>query len=238
VNVHEYDLVADAIDEDHETEQPGALLAVRIMAGAAWLDGLDPDWADEIEPHRLQMSECLSCVLGQLVGDYSACMTDTLTPLRADHIEVAKRRGIRLTHPEAVAMGFDSDGNDTYRDLTKGWRALVEYRQTHDAGAANLPPGTEDSWTDRVVLPTAVVDKESAQALIVGIRNELVGTFGLTVEAANEMIIEVVDEIMAERRGLVETERRCIECDELLAPGTRADIRRCQYCAVAKHLGG
>lgn len=36
---------------------------------------------------------------------------------------------------------------------------------------------------------------------------------------------------------VVESERRCVECGELLADGTRANVRRCQYCAVAKHLG-
>lgn len=45
-------------------------LKKRAAAGAAYLDKREPGWADKINLASLDMSFCVTCVIGQLYGDY------------------------------------------------------------------------------------------------------------------------------------------------------------------------
>lgn len=100
-------------------------IADRAAAGAAWLDQHEPGWVNLIDLGELDLGECESCILGQLVGDFEdAVQRHQLVPLTA------------------VALGFDLDPACPEGDagctcdfpaLTTAWRELIAGRR---AGAA------------------------------------------------------------------------------------------------------
>lgn len=125
----EYEIVFEAIATEERGARRVNFTAMRIIAGAAWLDSVDPHWWREVVPNMIEMQSTCNCVLGQIVGDYAAAITDssTLTEHRAE----AERRGFTITGTRALALGFEWDPSEqleTYRDLTNGWRALVTSR--------------------------------------------------------------------------------------------------------------
>lgn len=131
----EFNVVAGAIEAQYGDgcESQCAELAYRIVAGVAWLDALDAKWFCDIPPMDVSMSDCSNCVLGHVVGDYSAAISDgNQTERSRELMDDAERLGFSITHRQAEAMGFEIRGNDTritYRDLTNGWAALIRHRQ-------------------------------------------------------------------------------------------------------------
>lgn len=79
-------------------------------AGAALLDARMPGWFRDINLDDLNQASTLSCVLGQLYGEYYK------------GIESLNVGGV----DERVAYGFSS--NDDYVNLTEAWKEIVNSR--------------------------------------------------------------------------------------------------------------
>ncbi|KXK63382.1 hypothetical protein AWW66_03450 [Micromonospora rosaria] len=84
----------------------------RVTAGVAWLDQHHPGWADRIDVDVLDLDDSLSCVLGQVVGDFWQ------TP---------------ITYDQAIGLGFEAAPGDLHAEEYAGldgvWRAVIEERQ-------------------------------------------------------------------------------------------------------------
>lgn len=148
-------------------------LACRVVAGALWLDTVEGDleydpsdavrqqpWWVGVDLDALNLRDCESCVLGQVVGDYRAVVADVdegtstsfeqmaellldqdlymaeriLSNVRGREREVEQHL---ISHNVARVLGFHLDedhfGYDQYAALTRGWRALIEARQAEAA---------------------------------------------------------------------------------------------------------
>ena len=117
----------------------------KVALGAAWLDDFaGPDWHTYIDLGELVMSDCMQCVLGQLVGadeehvflksvGYGAGYYGLVHIKMGDGIPSIKP----LTERDAVDLGFnldtfdDNDGEDVdcYGDLQSAWEALILARR-------------------------------------------------------------------------------------------------------------
>ncbi|MFI6819753.1 hypothetical protein ACIBJE_02225 [Micromonospora sp. NPDC050187] len=88
-------------------------LRSRVESGAAWLDLHHPGWHDLIDVDVLDLDDCYSCVLGQVIGDFWKAS---------------------ITWGEALAMGFQArNGVHLVAEgeaLTRAWTELIERRQT------------------------------------------------------------------------------------------------------------
>lgn len=128
----------------------------RVAAGAAWLDRTRPGWVDEVDLDRLEMTECKSCVLGQIVvKERDIVIEATENNIYAEELEEmivgydslveATREELALlrqiddlerlvmTHVEAEARGFHTGGtydaaNPEWQDLTDEWRRVIVAR--------------------------------------------------------------------------------------------------------------
>jgi hypothetical protein len=91
--------------------------AERIQRGAALLDEKAPGWRQRVDLDRLEMSECTTCVLGQLDG-------------RGERPwwPIVERFGLDFWVEEDVKHGFaiDADTVDDYSALTAEWRQYIE----------------------------------------------------------------------------------------------------------------
>jgi hypothetical protein len=101
----------------------------RIERGMRLLDELEPGWRERVDLGRLDMSSCLTCILGQLYGDYTQGLSE-------------------LGVWDAEAYGFDTYGPDPttsqrYQELTAAWQEALR------------PAGEEPATADpAVVSPT------------------------------------------------------------------------------------
>lgn len=99
-------------------------IAERVAAGAAWLDENVPDWVERIDLARLDVSDCVDCVLGQLFGGFSGAPRELI-----GFDAYPERKGFdldaRLVYTEAP-----------YRRLTAQWRRVIEERRTRPADAS------------------------------------------------------------------------------------------------------
>jgi len=94
----------------------------RISAGVKFLNDLEPDWRSRINEAGLDIGCSISCILGQLFGDYmNGCAELRLDPRK-----------------EAAEMGFnvlDSESSTTDREfvaLTRGWRVALQNPSTRN----------------------------------------------------------------------------------------------------------
>lgn len=87
----------------------------RIERGAALLDELRPGWRTKVDVEALDVGDCQSCVLGQILGDYAQRGRIGLE-VRAD----AAEHGFALSFHE-VTRG----GREPYVALTEEWREYI-----------------------------------------------------------------------------------------------------------------
>ena len=73
-----------------------------VLRGVALLDEKVPDWRERINPDRLSMVSCNSCILGQLFGNYF--------------------EGARMLGIYGSDYGFNVSGEDTYLRLRQLWK--------------------------------------------------------------------------------------------------------------------
>jgi hypothetical protein len=77
-----------------------------------------PDWVDEVDPRSLLMSNCSSCVLGQVYGDYYIGLEKLGIDLEDDDEERDDET------EDGIFFGFDAiDGE--YKELDEAWRMVV-----------------------------------------------------------------------------------------------------------------
>jgi hypothetical protein len=88
-------------------------VAVRVAAGAAFLDEREPGWADRIDLDQLDLSSDCRCVLGQLHGDYGTGL---------DVLDVEFGTGA------SRGLGFNCAGGE-FDELTAAWRELISRRR-------------------------------------------------------------------------------------------------------------
>lgn len=113
--------------------------ASRIAAGTMWLTLTDDTWFDDIDTETLDLFDCSHCVLGQVVGDYRACvLTEQTHQIQTGTPETLARQaetaGLQISYEVATALGFhlDSDhdtGRRSYTLLTAGWQGVIEHLQ-------------------------------------------------------------------------------------------------------------
>lgn len=120
----------------------------RVQRGAAYLDDVDPGWYRRIDPHTLELSSGVSCVLGQLHGTF--------------HTGLSRARLINLgSSPRAslspISYGFQCvDGvseaaqDRDYAHLNRAWREAVGSRHAMEA-RESLPGG--DGRAGRPAVP-------------------------------------------------------------------------------------
>lgn len=151
-NIHK---IAFAAIKEHCSGEPYAMTntkahfyASRIAAGTMWLTLLDNTWFDTVDTETLELFDCEHCVLGQVVGDYRACVTteesDEImrTPLEGRYsvdeanrlIEEAEDSGHKISYQLAAALGFHLDSEPdsnrrSYEALTAGWAAVIKHLQ-------------------------------------------------------------------------------------------------------------
>jgi hypothetical protein len=83
-----------------------------VERGAAYLDEVEPEWAERVDPYALDMSQCHRCVLGQLDGDYDNGLT---------------KRG--LSERDALRLGFLRWPTGTWARLSQAWREAIKARR-------------------------------------------------------------------------------------------------------------
>lgn len=90
----------------------------RVEAGAKWLDDNRPGWVDRIDLDTFYLGDCVTCVLGQLDGDYC------LTLERDFHDNVREAAGLGFALPASEPpMG------QAYAELTAAWRDYITARR-------------------------------------------------------------------------------------------------------------
>lgn len=88
--------------------------AVRVSAGAKWLDEHHPGWVDKIDLESLDLNDCAECVLGQLFGDFHEAVE------RFDMVDLGYSRGFSC---------LVLSSNTRYHALTAEWRRLILERR-------------------------------------------------------------------------------------------------------------
>lgn len=106
-----------------------AILAVK--RGIYWLDENHPNWAQDIDLEKLDMSECTECVIGQAVGGYSYTinLAATGTPDDWNH-KVSTQWSVDhgFEYPGPVAYASGAPINYGYEELETLWSDEVRKR--------------------------------------------------------------------------------------------------------------
>jgi hypothetical protein len=96
-------------------------IAKNVERGAVFLDAELPGWDDNINLERLQLGSTCYCVLGQQIKrgpDAAGRYQRVAEWLEVDPYGVEARR-----------LGFMVWGRQTYRQLTRSWKLLIERRR-------------------------------------------------------------------------------------------------------------
>jgi len=99
----------------------------RVAKGAALLDRVEPDWYKHIDRSKLQMDNCITCVLGQ-------CFS--LKSISAYENTLRDRLGINSFGTREADHGFNQylpprGLGDTYHNLTDAWIEEINKRFEH-----------------------------------------------------------------------------------------------------------
>lgn len=112
-----------------DTHPHAALIRERIARGITWLDTEKPNWREELEVVRLDLSSCSSCVLGQI---FDPIDQDPWAPTRTGFgvgTELLNERCFGDDIAPAVLYGFDTwddaDSPYTYDALEAGWLEVL-----------------------------------------------------------------------------------------------------------------
>lgn len=84
----------------------------KVAAGAAYLDAVQPGWAERINLATLDLGSPTRCVIGQSVARY------------LDGIEE-----LNLSIVEGQALGFAAERASQYEELTQAWIPVIKERQ-------------------------------------------------------------------------------------------------------------
>lgn len=99
----------------------------RVQAGATWLDANVPDWLDRINPATLDLASCITCVLGQLFGNY----WDAPIAPACSYVPDVQGTDRAADHGFTVYYDWDASGDaDNFAELNEAWRALIADRRT------------------------------------------------------------------------------------------------------------
>jgi hypothetical protein len=95
------------------TTRDAIALADRVSAGIDFRDREHPYWDREVDLRKLDLGDCMRCVLGQLYGEF------------ADGAEL-----LDLGTSDAIRLGFELGGDDgDYDELTGLWVAAIRARR-------------------------------------------------------------------------------------------------------------
>jgi hypothetical protein len=110
-----------------------AAARARVRRGAAYLDAVDPGWAERLDPDTLALADGRCCVLGQLHGDFR----QGLGRARLLNLSSAPRASL-----SPVAYGFhcvqgvpEADQARDYALLDRAWHAALRARRPASSGA-------------------------------------------------------------------------------------------------------
>ena len=103
-------------------------IKLRVKRGAVFLDEKrGPHWAEQVALEELDMNSCLSCVLGQLFGDYRAG-ADQLKLKRFPFIE-GVCEGTTEEFGFQASTAADQHPRGEYYDLSIAWhREILDRR--------------------------------------------------------------------------------------------------------------
>lgn len=118
-----------SMTEIRETE---GQLESKAIAGAAYLDVTDPNWAERIVVDELDLGSGTHCVIGQAKGGFTSGVAD-----------------LGLSNDQAVALGFNTNRAALYEALTAAWIPEIKKRQVPKAvtisnGAVSYTVQVED----------------------------------------------------------------------------------------------
>jgi hypothetical protein len=124
--------------------------AERVAAGSAWLDEHRPGWWKRIDTHVLDLSSCVTCVLGQefavearRTGSHRSGYGYGAAQLIDDP---------DAPDDEAALLGFDIPSpyrDEGYAELTAAWLDEIERRRAADQQPADVAAGLgheEPAW--------------------------------------------------------------------------------------------
>ncbi len=97
----------------------------RVANGAALLDEKIPGWELRINLQELNLSSCVTCVLGQLYGHYDEGMEEIFPA------EVCECGEEHLSMERSAPHGFSASGIDTgeqYTALDVEWTRVIKER--------------------------------------------------------------------------------------------------------------
>lgn len=87
-----------------------------VRAGVAFLDKERPGWEQHIDLDTLELNDCGTCVLGQLLNDYDRGLMV---------LQLGEHFGER-----AISLGFVLQRFTTrYRELTNEWKRQIEEKR-------------------------------------------------------------------------------------------------------------
>ena len=93
----------------------------QIKQGMEWLDKYKPSWIKKVDPDKLNMDHCSSCVLGQLGGFMELVEKEVGNPAWT-------RQGIHWCENHGFTVGVGSS-RQTWIELNKQWQRAIRRRK-------------------------------------------------------------------------------------------------------------
>lgn len=103
----------------------------RVKKGIAWLDSIKKTWYKDIELHNLAMDDSMTCVIGQVFGEYMLAIADGYSEeYNVLNMMNTIKKSKRLTNEKAQSYGFniigyEDDTQDDWDILTYAWRCAI-----------------------------------------------------------------------------------------------------------------
>ena len=101
----------------------------RVERGAEWLDQVQPGWIDKIALQRLRLSDCMSCVLGQVFGTFQKGLISAHRFELFDSWRWAEHHAFERRISES----------ESYTDLGRAWKAYILARRASQNLSAPQP---------------------------------------------------------------------------------------------------
>jgi hypothetical protein len=84
-------------------------LRTRMLRGVEALDATTPNWWKDIDLERLNLKDCVNCVLGQLYNNYTTGVQALTELLDENHLHADEHFDDSTGHIVASHYGFDHD---------------------------------------------------------------------------------------------------------------------------------